>query len=144
MTNQNNESAGRIAARERDAQRRIPSEEELREMLRVIFQHHKTLAPTEKNLNLIGNWLEENQAEISVENISKAILVLAYNSGTGADPFDRQDPAPATPPPVAQAEPEENLLPGQLPLSADTWTLQDASPAQLRDFLKRAKAAGKK
>jgi hypothetical protein len=56
--------------------------------------------------------------------------------------FIRQKPpAPVTHPPVVPAEPEEILEEGQLSLKASEWELRNASPAQLRDFLIRAKAA---
>lgn len=134
-----------IISAEPSAQNKIPSDAEIQQIVLAIFAENPTLAPTTRNLVLIGDWLEEHGAELNLENVRKAVLIIGYASGQPhRNPFDRQlPPAPTAPAPVVPAEPVENLQPGQLSLKADQWQLRNATPAQLRDFLKRSRPAKK-
>jgi hypothetical protein len=115
---------------------RIPTEAELTELESTILQENPWLAGSDKNGELLADWIEKNAGgRFSVENYRAAIQALKNQ-------LDRRPPQPVIP--VTTAEPPEVLgkLPSgesQLSLKSPDWILAKASPAQLRDFLKRAK-----
>jgi|SRR5882724_1584240 len=137
------ESTPPVAAPEPEIQKKIPSDGEIQQIVLAIFSENPTLVPNKRNLQLIGDWLEEQGAELNLENVRTAVQIIGYASGQPhLDKFDRQKPpAPVAPAPVIPAEPVETLAPGQLSLEADQWQLRNATPAQLRDFLKRSRPA---
>jgi len=123
-------------------QMKILSGEEIQQILAVVFAENPTLAPVPRNAALIGDWLDAHYAaEISLDTVRTAIKVLSYP----VDKFERQKPpVPVAPQPVAVPEPVEVLAPGEISIYADQFTLKHASPAQLRSYIKRAKAANAK
>jgi hypothetical protein len=103
-----------------------------------------TFADTERNGELIAQFLVEHHCEFTLENCRKAVQILSY-------PFDKLDrqktpvPPPAPPPVIEEpAEPVEVLEPGQLSIHASEWELwqQSVTPAQLKDYLRRVREAG--
>lgn len=121
----------------------LPTDEQIQKIVFDLFKLYPRLVPNQKNLLLISDWLEAHNAQLTLENCSKAVMLLSYADGEPTNcKFDWQDPAPATPPPVASAEPVEVLAPGEISIFADRWELEQASTSQLRSYLIRAKKAG--
>lgn len=113
--------------------------EKIRETLAIIQAEDPTFASSNRNIEAIFDFLWENDVVggWSLENVRKAVQILSYP----ADKLERVQPRPAPPPPpvAPEPEPEEILEPGQLSIHASEAELRKASPAQLKDFLKRAR-----
>src|ERR1022692_2895158 len=121
----------------------VLSPETIREVFSKIYAEFPTLRPCAETQRLIGKFMVENNLtdEFNLETVRKVVQILSYPQ----DQFARiRPPAPVAPAPVMPAEPEEILQEGQLSLKADQWQLRNATPARLKDFLKRANAANAK
>lgn len=120
----------------------MPSIEELNRIMETMLSE-TLLADTEKNGDLIREFLESHGFEFTLDNTRKAIQVLACNSSLPSKLEFRKPNPPAPQPPPAPPEPitpVEVLSPGQLSIHASEWELKQASPAQLKDYLKRARS----
>lgn len=96
-------------------------------------------AGSEKNLIAIFSFLQDEDAVggFTLENVRVAVAALSYPE----EKLERVPlPSPPPPPPPAPTEPEEVLRPGQLSIHATRQELEKASPAQIRDYLKRLRA----
>jgi hypothetical protein len=116
---------------------RIPTDEELAQIAATVLAENPWVADSDKNGELLADWIEKNaESRFTVENYRVAIQVLKNQ-------LDRRPPAPPAPPQVPETPTEvlEKLPNGEMQLSLSTpeWKLRQASKAQLRDFLRRAK-----
>ena len=103
----------------------------------VVMRENPTLANTEKNGNLIAEWLKSMKCEFTLKNIRLAVQALSYPD----DKFERVKSAPE---PAPAKSKKEFTPPGQLPLKCSKAQLARASEAQIKDWLKRARQAGMK
>jgi hypothetical protein len=101
-----------------------------------------TFADTERNGELIAQFLVEHHCEFTLENCRKAVQILSYRF----DKLERQKPParPAPPQPVVvePTAPAEILEAGQILLNPppSEWQLRRASKEAVKDYLKRARA----
>jgi hypothetical protein len=116
------------------------SRQEAEAVVGQIWAEH-LVADTPRNGDLVEQFMAENHCDYTVENVRVAVRVLGYPF----DKLDRQKPPVPTPPPqpvvVEPTEPAEILEPGQLSIHASEWELRHATPVQLKDYLRRARAA---
>lgn len=113
---------------------------QIRDVVAAIRVEFPWFADTEKNLLHIFDWLQENEAAggFTLGNVKVAVQLLEPVLDHSASP---PPPKPPAPPPF-----DWNSLSDtdELPLNTPSWRVRKATVEQVRSFLKRARAAGKK
>jgi hypothetical protein len=124
----------------------ISTPEKIREIIAEIKKEAPWYADSgtagESNLWKIFSWLQENDAVggFSLPKVRVAVAALSYPQ----DRLERILPPPAQPPPpTPPVNHEEVLESGQLSIHATKQELEKASPAQIRDYLKRLRTQQK-
>src|SRR5689334_7434328 len=68
---------------------------EINAVVEQVWAENPTLAPSRKNAELVAEFLETNNCDLSLEHVRIAVGALSYPF----DKLDRQKPPVATPPP---------------------------------------------
>jgi hypothetical protein len=113
---------------------------EVQRVLDVVRGLYPYLLLSQTNISAIWDWLWRHEAVggFNEHNVGVAVRVLDY-----AGQLERAQPAappkPAVPP--APPEPEEHLEPGEISIRAEEFELRQSTPAQIRSYLRRLRAA---
>jgi hypothetical protein len=118
----------------------ISNATEVSRVLDVVRGLYPYLLLSHKNIDAIWGWLWRHEAVggFNEHNVGVAVRVLDY-----AGELERAQPV-APPKPVvppAAPEPEEHLEPGEISIRAEEFELQQSTPAQIRSYLRRLRAA---
>jgi hypothetical protein len=115
---------------------------EVQRVLEIMRRRFPYLLLSVKDVDLIWHWLWQNEAVggFSEYNVNAALIILDYAKQLEHCPTPAP-PKPAVPP--TPIEPAEVLLKGEISIKAGRWELEQASPAQIRSYLKRLRAHNK-
>jgi hypothetical protein len=121
---------------------------EIRRVIAEIKKKFPWLADTgeagNRNLAKIFSWLQDNDAADgwTQHNVEIAVQVLLPELESDRDYVPPQPLQPTRP--VVEQPPAEKLEPGQLSIKATQQDLKKATPAQIKDYLKRLRESQQK